>query len=231
MARHKCHECIYAGRPPAARSLISLNAGWPAMLACVNHPEAPGELRDVLPSADACRNFRLRPEPPVRLAPPPPPKKGLRYIALTKGKFALVDAADYEWLSQYRWHATGMHGRYYAATVINKKAVTMHRMILNPPPGKVADHHDGNGLNNSRTNLRNCTRQQNRHNTRPTGKTSQYIGVTRRGQKWIAKITHKKKCHFLGPFDTEIEAAKARDKKALQLHGEYAWLNFPDETT
>jgi hypothetical protein len=218
MARHKCHQCIYAGRPPAARSLISLNAGWPAMLACVNHPQAPGELRDVLPSADACRNFRLRPEPPVRLEPPPPPKEGLRYIALTKGKFATVDAADYEWLSQYRWHATASRGRYYAATVIDKKAVTMHRMIMNPPPGFVTDHIDGNGLNNYRENMRNCTRQQNRYNTRPAGKRSRYVGVYPRRDKWFFRIKHNNRYHYGGPFDSEIEAAQARDQKAIALH-------------
>ena len=32
---------------------------------------------------------------------------------------------------------------------------------------------------------------------------------------------------YLGPCDTEIEAAKARDQKALEFFGEFAWLDFP----
>jgi len=36
--------------------------------------------------------------------------------------------------------------------------------------------------------------------------------------------------YYLGPLDTEIEAAQARDRKALELFGEFAWLNFPPES-
>jgi hypothetical protein len=230
MAKRTCSECIYAGRPSLARYARNRFSRWTTMLTCVNHPDSPGDLRDVLPD-ETCRNFRARPSPPVRLEPPPPPREGLCYITLTRGKFALVDAADYEWLSTYRWHATCTRGRYYAATVIDGKSVSMHRMIMNPPPGMVTDHIDGNGLNNYRDNIRNCTREQNRHNTRPTGKRSRYVGVYPRRDKWFYKIKHKREYHYGGPFDTEIEAARARDQKAIEVFGEFAWLNFPDESS
>jgi hypothetical protein len=196
---------------------------------CVNQPDSPGQVREVAPAAAACRNFRARHLPPQRVTPPEPPNDQVRYIALTKGKYAIVDAADYEWLNQYRWHATCARGRYYAATVIDGKSVSMHRMIMNPPLGMVTDHIDANGLNNRRVNLRNCTPEQNRQNTRSRRKSSQYIGVCRRGKKWGVRIRHKRIDYFLGPFDTELEAAQARDQKALELFGEFAWLNFPEE--
>ncbi len=87
-------------------------------------------------------------------------------------------------------------------------------------PGKVTDHKDGDGLNNPRFNLRNCTAEENRHNTRPSSK--RFIGVYPRRDKWTYKITHKGEYFYGGPFDTDIEAAQARDKKAIELFGEFA---------
>ncbi len=229
MAKRTCVECVYAGRPPATRCLRDFSTGWAGLLMCVNHPDSPGVLRDVAPSAAACRNFRIRYTPPQRGTPPKPPNDDIRYIALTKGLYAIVDATDFDWLSQFTWHARGSRGRYYAATVINGKSITMHHMIMNPPPGKVTDHHDGNGLNNHRTNLRNCTSQQNRHNTRPRGKTSRFVGVSRWGDKWRAKMKINGKYTLLGTFNTEIEAARARDAAALKHHGPFAWRNLPEE--
>jgi hypothetical protein len=92
----------------------------------------------------------------------------------------------------------------------------------------VTDRIDGDRLNNPRFNLRNCTAEENRHNTRPSGKRSRFIGVYPKGDKWFFKIRHKGDYFYGGPFDTDIEAAQARDKKAKELFGEYAWLNFPE---
>lgn len=228
MRKGKCINCLYAGPEPTLW-IKGLTIVYPATLTCVNHPDAPGTMKQVMPS-DTCRNFRPRPAPRVRLNPTQPEDNGLRRIALTKSKFATVDAADYEWLKDFTWHAKCCRGRYYAATMINGKSVSMHRLIMNPPPGKVTDHKDGDGLNNPRFNLRNCFPEENRHNTRPSGKRSRFIGVYPRGDKWFFKIAHKREYFYGGPFDTDIEAAKARDKKAIELFGEYAWLNFPEET-
>ena len=41
-------------------------------------------------------------------------------------------------------------------------------------------------------------------------------------------ITSRGKHFYLGRYDTKIEAAKARDRKAFELHGEFAYLNFPE---
>lgn len=60
-------------------------------------------------------------------------------------------------------------------------------------------------------------------------KTSNYVGVCRnkRKNKWEASISHLKNKVWLGLFTNEIDAAKAYDKKALELYGEDAKINFP----
>lgn len=105
----------------------------------------------------------------------------------------------------------------------------MHRMIMRPRRGQLVDHIDGNGLNNRRCNLRVCNYQQNAANTGPRGGTSRFVGVRRRGDKWEAGVQCRGKYYHLGTFATEIEAAKARDRKAYELWGPYAYLNFPED--
>ncbi len=48
----------------------------------------------------------------------------------------------------------------------------------------------------------------------------------KRDNKWEVQITFKGERTFLGRFDDEVEAAKAYDKKAKELFGEFAYLNF-----
>ena len=49
------------------------------------------------------------------------------------------------------------------------------------------------------------------------------------GDKWVARIRSHGKVYYLGFFDDEVEAAKARDRKAYELHGKFAYLNFPED--
>ncbi len=47
--------------------------------------------------------------------------------------------------------------------------------------------------------------------------------------RWVARIQYHGKTYHLGSFVDEIEAAKARDRKAYELFGEMAYLNFPED--
>ena len=161
-----------------------------------------------------------------------------RRIPLTRGKYAIVDPQDYTRLSRHKWHAVKHKAArtWYAKRTRPRSADKscfahlMHRCIIKVPPGMVIDHINHNGLDNRRANLRIATHAQNRRNTRKCRpKTaSKYKGVTWNTtlNKWRAQITINGKRLSLGCFQDEIQAAKAYDKAAQKLHGEFAALNF-----
>ncbi len=153
----------------------------------------------------------------------------MKEIKLTRGKTALVNDEDYEFLSQFKWWAVVSGRTWWYAYTSDKygKATPMQRMLI---PGKIIiDHIDGNGLNNQRNNLRECTRAQNVWNScRNKNNTSGYIGVrSRKGRnKWIARISMQHKEKYLGSFKGKHQAALRYDIEALKLHGEFAVTNF-----
>lgn len=230
MRERTCAHCACAVRPVGRWFGVILRR-WPGLLACICHPEAMGQLKEVY-AHWTCRHFRPKYRPPVRLTPPEPPSDDVRYIALTKGRFAIVDAADYEWLSRYTWQAAYNGTKFYATTKKKRGGnIWMHRLIMNAPKGMVVDHINGNGLDNRRCNLRICTRQQNAYNSRRVSGTSQYKGVhfEKATGRWRATITCRGRHYNLGLYESEIEAARAYDRKAIELFGEFAYLNFPEE--
>jgi hypothetical protein len=177
----------------------------------------------VLDPKDTCGNFKPTNEPPS-------PDDGSKLIPLTQGKFAIVDADDYDWLNRYKWCVAKKRHIFYAARRTNGEKISMHRVIMGATKGLLIDHKDGDGLNNRKSNLRLCTIAQNNRNSRPwQNSTSKYKGVSwsKSCRKWQARIRPNRRTIYLGLFDNEIEAAVAYDRKAEELFGEFAYLNFP----
>ena len=178
--------------------------------------------RRVTPQGPACRNYRAR---------LPTPKGEVRQIPLGDGFYAYVDAADYEWLSQWTWRLRcGYAVRLEKKT---KKVIYMHREIMQPPKGMIVDHKSRNKLDNTRENLRNATHAENARNNgkRHGGFSSRFLGVSRCKQsgKWQACIWVEGGNLWLGLFTDEVEAARAYDRAAVEHFGEFARLNFPEE--
>jgi hypothetical protein len=70
------------------------------------------------------------------------------------------------------------------------------------------------------------------HDYKYSNNTSGYRGVSyrKRNSKWIAYIDKNKKRIYLGDYDDIKDAAIIRDRKAIELYGDKAILNFPIET-
>jgi len=149
--------------------------------------------------------------------------KDYKIIPLTQGKFAKVDNEDFGLLKEINWKF-GKRG--YAA---NTKLGYMHRLIMKPDKDMVIDHIDNDPLNNRKINLRVCHQHENVKNQLiRTGYSSIYKGVSwdKNRNKWISVISLNGANIHIGRFDTEIEAAKAYDAKAIYLFGEFAHTNF-----
>jgi len=138
----------------------------------------------------------------------------VKEILLTQGKVALVDDADYEWLSQYKWYAhedcKTFYVRRMSKTVNGKrKMLQMHIELIGRKEGLVTDHINGNGLDNRRENLRHVTQSQNCLNRHT--KISKYPGVTwsKFNKKWYARITVDNNRLHLGYFVNEADAYRA----------------------
>ena len=158
-------------------------------------------------------------------------------IILTQGKTAIVDEADFEWLSQWKWYFwKGRNGNGYAIRKDNLGIVDgirkwdifrMHRVIMSAPSNMQVDHINVNPLDNRRENLRLCTHRENTYNKKKSRGSSKYKGVSwkRDNNKWQAAIRCGLETHYLGLFSSQESAAAAYNEAAIKYFGEFAGLN------
>jgi hypothetical protein len=156
-------------------------------------------------------------------------------ISLTQGYVAIVDDEDYDRVAAFKWSADVKRNTVYAKRTIRldgrKMTLRLHAFLTGLP---YVDHRDGNGLNNTRANLRQATNAENQRNRGlQSNNTSGYIGVSfdRARCAWYAHIKADTVMRNLGHHATPEEAARVRDAAARELHGEFARLNFPEAVT
>jgi hypothetical protein len=156
-------------------------------------------------------------------------------VRLACGLIARVDDEDAELVLQYPWHKFRSHKTIYAQACTQKPsgeptAVYMHHMILGPAEhNRQVDHRDLDGLNNQRSNLRWATRsQQGGNQGLRSSNTSGFKGVwfNKTNRNWVAEARCEGKKVHIGVFQTPEDAARAYDRKAAELFGEFARLNF-----
>jgi len=148
-------------------------------------------------------------------------------------KHFFIDGEDFEKVKGFTWSINHKRDNAVVSKTKGKdrKGIKLHRLIMGADENSIVDHKDGNPLNNQKENLRICDRTENNCNRKISileSKTSKYKGVSFKSEqkKYIAQIQISGIKKHIGYFDNEIEAAKAYNKSAIKLHGEFARLNI-----
>lgn len=138
--------------------------------------------------------------------------------------FAKVDASDADWAKQWRWtHVSMRSGKagVYAARWVEdngaRRLIHMSRDLLGLArhPGRptadssVADHINGDTLDNRRENLRAVTQAENQQNKARRGAMRGAYYDAGRSLKWRAEAKVNKRRFQIGRFATQEEAARA----------------------
>jgi len=84
---------------------------------------------------------------------------GVKYIRLTKDKFAIIDEDNYKLIRKFYWRAVKSNSCWYAVARIrigeHLRYIKMHRLIAKTPKDKVTHHLNHNSLDNRKSNLQN----------------------------------------------------------------------------
>lgn len=160
--------------------------------------------------------------------PKSPALVSTKKIPLGKDKFALVDAEDYEFLSQWKWHfhqGYAAHGERIGGRVYT---TMMHRVVMMAPECIQVDHANQDKLDNRKGNLRYTDHAGNNKNKGPNSRnTSGFKGVHwhKHHKKWQVAICTSEGRKHLGYFATAEEGALAYNRAAVRYHKEFACLN------
>lgn len=151
------------------------------------------------------------------------------FVPLTRGKTAMIDAADVPLVDGVLWVCRATRHNFYAVRLVQdglkRRLICMHRLIMNAPPHMLVDHINADSLDNRRSNLRLATNTENTRNQRRSIRnTSGLKGVSwhKNNRKWGASIKVNGRKKYLGSFDRPEDAHRAYREAAALYHGDYA---------
>lgn len=141
-------------------------------------------------------------------------------------KFMIVDKGDEAYALSRKWYLS--HSGYAYARP--KNATIFFHKVVKGIAGEI-DHINHNRLDNRKSNLRPCTRQQNIWNSSISSRNkSGFKGVHWRktDKRWCVEIhitSGTKKLRIQRLFRTREEAALGYNKMAKEYYGEFATVN------
>ena len=160
----------------------------------------------------------------------------MKKLKLNKG-YTLVDDEDYQFLKRFNWTRSVLDERPRATRMIlvkNRKIeIPIEYFIVSNKTGCSYFHKNKNTLDNRKENivfvrrnvLTHISNKSKMYAGRPTS--SKYKGVyfDKRDLRFDVRIYYEGKKFYLGKFMKEKDAAKAYNKKALELYGDLAYQN------
>jgi hypothetical protein len=139
----------------------------------------------------------------------------------------LISIEDLASILEHNWYI-GRSG-YPIAYIGSRKGTSVYHYLMGSyGPDYPIDHINRNKLDNRRSNLRVCTRQENNYN-RSLAKNSKYKYKGIRQEKdgsWTAYCTKDGETNEVEGFIDDVTAAKTYDAIAEALYGKFASKNF-----
>ena len=116
----------------------------------------------------------------------------------------LIDNEDVERVSEKYWRSQLHHtGKMYYIVSNTGGFSQLHRFIMNTPSDMVVDHINHNTLDNRKSNLRNCTAEENNNNRRKYANVSYETGCQGISVQYRVRVAGYRQRYF-----NSLKAAK-----------------------
>lgn len=147
----------------------------------------------------------------------------------------LISDQDEHLVAGHRWCLLSSGGcptakKFYAVSWKKGRPLLLHRLLLSPPRGFYVDHRNGDGLNNTRENIRLCTPQENAWNSSKNSKSKtveKHIGYN--GKSYTVRIAMgdsekgTRRSLYCKSFRDLRDAIAARDREIARIRGDFAF--------